>query len=1075
MKTKFITFLTLSFLMVFQVVLAQQVVKGTVTDQNGQPIPGATVVIKGTSTATSADFDGNFAIAAASGEVLIASYVGFAATEATVSGSTLNFTLSSSTELDEVIVTGFGEVSKTTFAGSAKTVTGEVLQQKSYTNVSQALAGEAPGVAVFNTSGQPGTSSTIRIRGFGSVNGSRTPLLIVDNAPFSGSYNDINPNDIKSVTVLKDASATTPYGARGANGVIVITTKRGSDSSKSGLSVELKTGTNYQGIDRYETLKSPEEYIGISWEAAYQRGMLNNAGDTAAAIAYANDNLFESTTNDDFTDISQVYNMWNVDSVSDLIDPNTASVRPGVTRRYSPENWENESLQAAERNEALITFSNSGNNSSVYTSFGFIDDKGYAINTDYQRLNGRIAITQKFADKISLNSTLNYTQSESNNNGTGSSSSSQFWWLDNIPSIYPLFQRDASGAKIPDPIYGGYLYDYGLEDGRGFGFATNGVADSYNNVSRGKNNSVNFNNNISYQITDDLKLDHNLGYQYFMAEGITLDEPFYSPAKGQGGQVTRSRSETKNMTSRTTLKYDKSFDDVTVSAFASHVARTYDFNYLYAERTNLVMPQGTDIANGVVNAPGAGYTDELRDESYILSANIGIKEKYFITGTFNRDASSRFINEKWGDFFGFGLAWVVSEEDSFSSDIFDFLKVKASYGQIGNSGGVGFYPGYNLYSVNNLNDNISLAFTTKGNKDLTWETSNQFNFGVEFEIGDFVEASIEAYNKLTTDMFFNRSTGPSVGYASITVNDGELMNQGLEFDLNFKLIDDSKFKLDFGINGESFKNELTAMPIDPATGLQQNLDISGRFGRAKGRSLYEFYIPVYKGVDSDTGAAQWERIFNDLDSSGDFSTGDEIVRSLTQYEYDNPDATLVRDMTDVYADAADQFTGYEAIPDLRGAFRINATYGDFSLTAQFNYQVGGYAYDFSYAQLMDNDFLGVNNFHTDIRNRWKNPGDITDIPRQDGRLQLDQAGSSTRFLTKADYLALNNVRIGYNIPKSTTDFIGIETANIYVTGDNLWLGSKRKGFNPATAVIGTSDWYRYNPLSTLVFGLKLTL
>jgi hypothetical protein len=324
-------------------------------------------------------------------------------------------------------------------------------------------------------------------------------------------------------------------------------------------------------------------------------------------------------------------------------------------------------------------------------------------------------------------------------------------------------------------------------------------------------------------------------------------------------------------------------------------------------------------------------------------------------------------------------------------------------------------------------------------------------------------------------MFFNRSTGPSVGYASITVNDGELMNQGLEFDLNFKLIDDSKFKLDFGINGESFKNELTAMPIDPATGLQQNLDISGRFGRAKGRSLYEFYIPVYKGVDSDTGAAQWERIYNDLDNSGDFSTGDEIVRSLTQYEYDNPDATLVRDMTDVYADAADQFTGYEAIPDLRGAFRINATYGDFSFTAQFNYQVGGYAYDFSYAQLMDNDFLGVNNFHTDIRNRWKNPGDITDIPRQDGRFQLDQAGSSTRFLTKADYLALNNVRIGYNIPKSTTDFIGIETANIYVTGDNLWLGSKRKGFNPATAVIGTSDWYRYNPLSTLVFGLKLTL
>ena len=350
------------------------------------------------------------------------------------------------------------------------------------------MAGEAPGVAVFNTSGQPGSASTIRIRGFGSVNGSRAPLVIVDNATFSGSYNDVNPNDIKTVTVLKDAAATTLYGARGANGVIVISTKRGSDSSEDGLSVEIKSGTNYQGLNRYETLKSPEEFIGISWEAAYQRGLLENGGDKTLAVNYANDNLFESTTNDDISDISQIYNMWNTATVSDLIDPATATVKSGVSRRYNPEIWEDYSIQSAQRNEALITFSNSSDNSSVYTSFGFIDDQGYAINTDYERINGRIAITQKFSEIVSLNSTLNYAQSKSNNNGTGSSSSSQFWWLDNIPSIYPLFKRDAAGKKIVDPIYGGYLYDYGLEDGRGFGFATNGVADSYININRNKNN-----------------------------------------------------------------------------------------------------------------------------------------------------------------------------------------------------------------------------------------------------------------------------------------------------------------------------------------------------------------------------------------------------------------------------------------------------------------------------------------------------------------------------------------------------------------------------------------------------------
>ena len=1062
-------------MMVLQAVLAQQVVQGTVTDQNGQPIPGATVVVKGTSTATSADFDGNFAIAAANGDVLVASYVGFAASEATVSGLTLNFTLSSSTNLDEVIVTGFGEVSKTTFAGSATNVSGEILQEKSYTNVSQALSGEAAGVAVFNTSGQPGTSSTIRIRGFGSVNGSRSPLIIVDNAPFSGSYNDINPNDIKSVTVLKDASATTPYGARGANGVIVITTKRGNDSDKGGFTVELKKGTNYQGLGRYDVIKSADEYIGISWEAAYQRGMITNAGDSAAAIAYANDNLFESTTNADISDIPAQYNIWNAETVSDLIDPATATVRPGVTRKYDPENWEDYSISPSDRDEVLLTFSTSGDKSSVYTSFGFINDKGYAVNSAYERLNARIAITQDINEKLSINSTLGYTQSESNSPGQGSSSNSQFWWLDNIPSIYPLFLRDSSGQKIPDPIYGGYLYDYGT-NGRGFGFATNGVAQSYVSINRSKNNSVNFNNNIKYKITDDLKLSYNVGYQYFMNDGISHDEPFYSQAAGGGGAISRSRGETKNFTSRFTLKYDKDFGDLDLSAFASHVANSYEFNYLYAERTNLVLPQGINISNGVVNAAPDGYTDELTNESYILSANLGFKEKYFFTATYNRDATSRFINDKWGDFYGLGLAWVISEEDYFSSDIFDFLKFKASYGQIGNSGGVGLYPGYNIYSVNNLNDKISLAFTTKGNKDLTWETSNQFNAGVEFEIGGFITGSLEAYNKLTNDMFFTRSTGPSVGYASIQVNDGELVNTGVEFDLDFDILKESKFKLNLSVNGESFVNELTALPIDPATGEEQKFDTSGVFGREKGRSLYEFYFPVYTGVNSDNGAAQWERYFDDVNGDGVYNAADDvIVQSLVQYQNDNPSSTLVKDITEVYAEATDQFTGYEAIPDLRGSFRLNASYGDFSLTAQFNYQIGGYAYDSAYANLMDNDFLGANNYHTDIRNRWKSPGDVTNIPRLDARAQLQQNSSSTRFLTKADYLALNNIRIGYQISKDVLDIIGAETANIYVSGDNLWLSSKRTGFNPSSAVLGGSNWYRYNPLSTLVFGLKITL
>lgn len=1078
----YINFLLVCLLTV-QVAVAQQTVSGSVTDESGIPLPGATVIEKGTRNGTASDFDGNYSISVGANAVLEFSFVGYQTVEITVGNqSNINVSLQPSNQLDEVVVTGFGEVSKKSFAGSAKVVEGENISQKSFTNVSQALAGEVAGVSVFNTSGQPGTVSTIRIRGFGSVNGSQAPLYIVDDAPFGGSLNDINPNDIKSVTVLKDASATSLYGARGANGVIVITTKRGKDNGNS-VNVSVKSGTNYQGIGRYETITSPEEYIGIAWDGVYQRGLLANEGDQAAAIAYANANLFEFPGNAGVSDISPIYNMWNVGTTEDgnvnvgaLIDPATGQVRSGVTRRYTPERWEDFAFQDANRNEVNVTVSNVNENSSVYTSIGFIDDKGYAANTDYQRLNGRIAATHKIADIIDVNTSINYAQSESNQNGQSSSSSSQFWWIDNLPSIYPLFRRDADGNKIDDPVYGGYLYDYGLEDGRGFGFATNGVADAQININRSKNNSVNFNNDTRIQLAKGLTLENNFAYQYFMSDDIDLNEPFYSPAQGQGGVITRARSETKNYTIRTGLRYNKTFGDVDLSAFVSHVATQYDFNFLSAERSKLVLPFGTDIANGVVNAPGFGYTDEEATESYIANVTADLSKKYFLTVSFNRDGSSRFINNRWGNFYSVGGAWVLSEE-SFMADskVFDFLKFKASYGVIGNSGGVGLYPGYNIYSINNLANNISLAFDTKGNKDLTWESSNQFNTGFEFEVGGFMSGSIEAYQKTTTDMFFDRRVGPSVGYALLKVNDGELINKGIEFDFDFDVIKKNDFSLSVGINGETFTNELSAMPIDPATGEQQKLDLSGVYGRTVGRSLFDYYMPVYAGVNSETGAAQWERSFDDKDADGIYGEGDVLITSLTQYLNDNPGAVIAQDLTEVYAEATDKFIDKTVIPDVRGAFRVNANYKQFSVSALFNYQLGGYAYDSAYANLMSNNYPGVNNFHIDIRDRWMKPGDVTDIPRQDARQQIQQNATSTRFLTKADFIALNNIRIGYNVPKAFATKLGIQQADVFVTGDNLWLASKRQGFNPSTSVTGGSSIYTYNPLSTLVFGLNVKI
>ena len=1087
MKTKFSGILTLLLAFVVQFTFAQEkTITGSVSDETG-PLPGVSVLIKGTTDGTETDFDGKYSIDTKVGDVLVFSFVGMTPQEKTVGVSnTIDVVLQADNILDEVIVTGFGSVSKTSFAGSAKVVEGAVISKKSFTNVSQALAGEAAGVNVLNTSGQPGSVSTIRIRGFGSVNGSNAPLYIVDNAPFEGSLNDINPNDIESVSILKDASTTSLYGARGANGVIVITTKRGGKGTGSSLDVSIKSGTNFQGVPRYKTIKSPEEYIGISWEGIYQRGLILNGGDNALAIDYANSNLFEGA-NDDVSDIPQIYNLWNTSDsgaigVSELIDPTTGQVRPGVTRRYTPDDWEDFAFQASNRTEANVSLSNTFEKSSIYMSVGFVDDIGYASNTDYQRINARVAGVNQFGENITMNTSLNYTQSEANDNGTGSSSSSQFWWIDNLPPIYPLFRRDAAGDKIPDPIYGGFLYDYGLEAGRGFGFATNGVADSQINISRNKNNSVNFNNDLKVDLAKGLTLENNFAYQYFMNDDIDLNEPFYSPAQGNLGLINRTRRETKNYTVRTGLRFNKTFNDFKLNAFVSHVATSYEFNYLEAERTNLVTPFGTDIANGVVNQPSDGFTDKERTESFIANVTTDFASKYFLNATFNRDGSSRFLNNRWGNFYSVGAAWILTQEDFlFNHKFVNFLKLKASYGVLGNSGVLqgtvaNYYPGYNQYSINNLNDNISLAFAFKGNPDLTWESSNQFNVGVEFKLANFVDGTLEYYSKNTTDMFFDRAAGPSVGYASIQVNDGELLNQGIEFDLDFKLIEKENFKLNFGINGALLSNEFKALPIDPSTGEQQELAINGQFAYEVGRSLYDRYIPVYAGVNSATGAAQWERYFDDVNGDGAYVSADDVlITSLTQYLNDNPNANVVQDITEVYGEAADKFINKTAIPDVTGAFRLNAQIGNFSISTLFNYQIGGWAYDTAYANLMDNDFAGTNNFSPDIRNRWMAPGDVTNIPRQDAGFQVQQNAVSTRFLTDASFLALNNVRIGYTLPSDLVSKIGAKNLEIFVTGDNLWLTSKRTGFNPSTSITGASSIYRYNPLSTVVLGVNLNL
>ncbi|WP_417445103.1 SusC/RagA family TonB-linked outer membrane protein [Joostella sp.] len=1067
MRSKFTWMLTLFMVLVLQFSYGQEkTITGIITDQDGLPLPGANVTVKGTSTGTQTDFDGNYSISTTVGKVLVFSYVGQQTEERTVgAASTINITLKQDSQaLEEVIVVGYSTSTKESFTGTATTIDTESIDKKSVSNISQALAGEAAGVRVINTTGQPGESATIRIRGFGSVNGNRDPLYIVDGAPFVGNISAINPADIKSTTILKDASATAIYGSRGANGVIVITTKngRGEDSY---IEVETKTGQNMSLIPRSSTISSPEEYIGLSWEGLYNRG--NLLGEDP--VAYANENLFSRSG------INSKYNMWNVADGGELIDPTTGQVREGVTRKYNPENWEDYAFQPASRLEANLKIGGSNEQTSYFTSFGYLKDQGYTINSDYERITTRLNVAHKVRDWLDGSVNVGYTISDANNNGQTEDSGSVFWFVDNMPSIYPLFLRDTNGDIVEDPIYGGPQYDYG--DGRGFGGLTNAIADANYATSKTKRHEINTNAALNIHFSDHLTLENRVGIQYYNQSYDNVDNPFYGPSASNGGSIYKTKTELFSYNILNLLRYKNDWGDHSFEALVAHEANSWERKYLSAYKFNIVIPDGDELNNAVGTNPPSSYTRDFTLESYFGQINYDFDNKYFISGTVRRDGSSRFVKDKWGTFGSLGAAWAVTNEEFMQDqNVFSNLKLKASYGLIGEQGGVGYYPGYDLYNVSNLNGDVSLAFDTKGNPDLTWETSKMFQTGVEMGLGKYLDISVDYYIKNTDNLIFDRKIGPSIGYSSIKVNDGELKNSGIEFNIQSHIVQTKDFYLDFGINGEVLNNELTTMPIDPSTGEEKILNIDGYFGQAEGHSIYDFYMREWAGVDSADGAAMWNQYFYDANGDGQLQSGEESINSMQDYlaQYPERADAIGKTQTKVYQEATQKFVGKSAIPDVRGAFRLATGYKGFSLSAQFLYGLGGHSYDFVYSRLMGNDQVGGNNWHTDILDRWQQPGDVTDVPRLSSNATGDSnfASTSTRFLTKADYLSLNNIRFGYQIPKNYIDQIGLADMEFWISGDNLFLLSERDGFNPTTSEAGTSGWYTYAPLSTITFGVR---
>ncbi|PTX41732.1 TonB-linked SusC/RagA family outer membrane protein [Christiangramia gaetbulicola] len=1074
MKKRLQGLLTLLLVLVVQISFAQEkTVTGTVIDEDGLPLPGVNVIEKGTSNGVQTDFDGNYSITVGQGDVLVFSYLGFATQESTVGSSdVMDITMSvDAAALDEVVVVGYGTATKQSFAGTATTVSAENLEVKAFSNISQALAGEVAGVNVINTSGQPGTASTIRIRGFGSVNGNRDPLYVVDGVPFSGSINSINPSDIKSTTILKDATATAIYGARGANGVVLITTKSGGAAGDDYIEVDVRTGVNDQLIPRYNVVRSPEEYIAYVWEGIYNRADIEGS---ANPTQVANQNLFTDNY------VPAGYNMWNVADGGELINPETRMVRDGVTRRYTPESFIDEAFDSAIRTEANVRFGGGNEKTTYFASAGYLNDDGYSVNTGYDRYTTRLNVKSDVKEWLEVGANIGYTYSESLNNGQTVGSENVFEFADKTAPIFPVFLRDNNYERIPDPVYGGFLYDYGSSSN----FRTRPQSDNLNPIGSAlydfngtDRHEINGNFSLNIDITENLVFETRFGAQYYMDRFTSASNPFYGTSVGEGGSLFKRDREVLTTNFLQLLRYTDQFGDHSIEALAAHETNDYDFTENNAFKTKVVLPGLYELNNYVVNpAQPEGFNEGRSIESFFGQVNYDYDDRYYLTGSVRRDGSSRFVNEKWGTFGSVGAAWVLTNEDFlYNNSFLTFLKLKGSYGVTGDQAGVGFYSGFNTFDLGNLNGNIAVSVLGNGNPDLTWETSYMTQAGVEFSLGRWLDGSVDYYIKNTQDQIFSRRVGPSQGIAIITVNDGDLRNTGLEFNLTGHLVKTRDFSLDLNINGEILSNEITKMPLEPSTGEPRILDTSNApFAYSEGRSIYDIFTREWAGVDPANGAPLWYQYFDDVDGNGTFGGDDVGIQNMVTYLAANPDATVEKTITDTYVDATEKYIGKSGIPDVRGGARLSASWKNFNFSTQLLYSFGGYAIDFQYAELMSDRFGAVgNNYHTDIANRWQRPGDITDVPRLADAYDPRATSTSTRFVTSTDYITINNALIGYTLDGDSFADLGIDNMNIFVSGDNLFAETAREGFLPFTREDGNSGRRLYAPLTTFTMGVRV--
>lgn len=971
MKINIREVLTLLLVFVVQITIAQEkTIDGTVTDAQGMPLPGVNVLVENSNRGTQTDFDGNFTVDASKGEVLIFSYIGFETVRQTVGeGSQMDVVLvEDASKLDEVLIVAYGSSNERSFTGAAETVSAEAITRGSSASFESALQGKVSGVNI-SSSGQPGGKSNVQIRGVGSISGNTQPLYVLDGVVIntdatlrSGDYDTgstgynplstINSEDIKNITVLKDAAASSLYGSRAANGVVIITTKKGK-SGETEISLGVESGWSENLTE--EKLVNNAQFKDLWVEGQVNQYIQNNENGEFTRV-YGDDALYNDYQNSAINDYEGIYGATNANA--DWMD---AIYQTGMLKKYN---------LSARGGSETTTF---------YVSGNYLDQSGTIIETGLKRYSGRINLENQAKDWLTLGVNLSVAKSErdaANFDGTYAGGLNPLYMARVLPPAAPIYDPEGFGgyANLPNDIE---------KNANPIGVLR--VGEYENKEFRVRGDAF-----AEFQILDPLSFRTTFGIDQQAIDETLYDNKEFGAGGGTwNGVLNRVKSEVFRHSVSNILNFNENFGDHGIDILLGQESQV--------TKMNSVDVYGYDVLDSELLSASSigtlwshtGFSENYSLMSYLSQVSYDYDQKYFLSSSLRRDGSSRFGKDaRWGTFWSVSGGWIVSEENFFNSGMIEYFKLRGSYGTNGNLPPQ-YYAHLAFFETDGkgYGGNSGLSYGQLQNPDLSWELSRNYNIGLDANLFSRLDLSVNYFHKETQDLLLNVPVTSTTGFTTQLQNYGEMINQGWEFELSYNPVSTTDFTWNTSVNMTLLENEITKLKNDILS------TYSPRYGQdpiaiKEGESMHSFYLREYAGVDQSTGMAQYYVLENG-ERTGEITTD---------------------------AESAGFGIFGNALQDLNGGFFNQLSYKDFTFDFLFTFGVGGKVYDRTAFMRDDDGYSPQYTNTVAQLNPWNPNNTGSDVPiRINGNTTFSN-DVSTRHLYDADYLKLKNVKLNYSLP-----------------------------------------------------------